>query len=198
MAGAAADTAGSDGLKAELSLFDSITIVAGSMIGSAIFIVSADIARHVGSPAALLAVWIAAGLMTIAGALALRRTGGDDAAGGRPVHLPARGLRRDAGVPVRMDPVAGDSDRHDRGGGRSLRAVRRGVVAGAGRPDVVWMAGRGAQRRARRGDRGDRVSHLRQPARARHGAGGAEFFHQRQGALAGTDNSARMYRGAQP
>ena len=58
------------GLKAELSLFDSVTIVAGSMIGSAIFIVSADIARHVGSPAALLAVWIAAGLMTIAGALA--------------------------------------------------------------------------------------------------------------------------------
>ncbi|MGZ3512288.1 MAG: amino acid permease, partial [Candidatus Binataceae bacterium] len=70
MAGAAADTAGPYGLKAELSLFDSITIVAGSMIGSAIFIVSADIARHVGSPAALLAVWIAAGLMTIAGALA--------------------------------------------------------------------------------------------------------------------------------
>ena len=71
MAEAAADAvAGSIGLKADLSLFDSITIVAGSMIGSAIFIVSADIARHVGSPAALLAVWIAAGLMTIAGALA--------------------------------------------------------------------------------------------------------------------------------
>jgi APA family basic amino acid/polyamine antiporter len=63
-------TTGSVGFKAELSLFDSITIVAGSMIGSAIFIVSADIARHVGSPAALLAVWIAAGAMTIAGALA--------------------------------------------------------------------------------------------------------------------------------
>jgi APA family basic amino acid/polyamine antiporter len=70
MAEAAADAAGSIGLKADLSLFDSITIVAGSMIGSAIFIVSADIARHVASPAALLAVWIAAGLMTIAGALA--------------------------------------------------------------------------------------------------------------------------------
>ena len=74
MTGAARDTAaaGRDGggLKAELSLFDSITIVAGSMIGSAIFIVSADIARHVGSPAALLAVWVAAGVMTIAGALA--------------------------------------------------------------------------------------------------------------------------------
>ena len=77
MAEAMADAAGREaaaavgvGLKAELSLFDSITIVAGSMIGSAIFIVSADITRHVGSPAALLAVWVAAGLMTIAGALA--------------------------------------------------------------------------------------------------------------------------------
>ncbi len=57
-------------LKAGLSLFDSATIVAGSMIGSGIFIVSADIVRHVGSPAALLAAWIVAGLMTIAGALA--------------------------------------------------------------------------------------------------------------------------------
>jgi len=57
-------------LKPGLSLFDSSTLVAGSMIGSGIFIVSADIARQVGSPATLLAVWIVAGLMTIAGALA--------------------------------------------------------------------------------------------------------------------------------
>ena len=40
------------GLKPALSLFDSVTIVAGSMIGSGIFIVSADIARQVQSPAA--------------------------------------------------------------------------------------------------------------------------------------------------
>ncbi len=40
------------------------------MIGSGIFIVSADIARHIGSPAALLAVWLVSGLMTIGGALA--------------------------------------------------------------------------------------------------------------------------------
>jgi APA family basic amino acid/polyamine antiporter len=67
-----AESAGASGetLKPGLSLFDSITLVAGSMIGSGIFIVSADIARQVGSPAALLAVWIVAGLMTIAGALA--------------------------------------------------------------------------------------------------------------------------------
>jgi APA family basic amino acid/polyamine antiporter len=64
-AGARAQT-----LKPGLSLFDSGTLVAGSMIGSGIFIVSADISRQVGSPAALIAVWIVAGLMTIAGALA--------------------------------------------------------------------------------------------------------------------------------
>ncbi|MGH7934371.1 MAG: APC family permease [Candidatus Binataceae bacterium] len=61
---------GSTGLKPGLSLFDSVTIVAGSMIGSGIFIVSADIVRQVGSPAGLLAVWLVSGLMTIAGALA--------------------------------------------------------------------------------------------------------------------------------
>ena len=60
---------GEDGLKPELSLFDAVTIVGGSMIGSGIFIVSADIARQVHSPAALLGVWLVSGLMTIAGAL---------------------------------------------------------------------------------------------------------------------------------
>lgn len=59
-----------EGLRPGLSLFDAVTIVAGSMIGSGIFIVSADIARQLGSPAGLLAVWIVSGLMTIAGALA--------------------------------------------------------------------------------------------------------------------------------
>jgi basic amino acid/polyamine antiporter, APA family len=58
-----------DGLKPGLSLFDAATIVAGSMIGSGIFIVSADIARQAGSPAGLLAIWLVSGLMTMAGAL---------------------------------------------------------------------------------------------------------------------------------
>lgn len=58
-----------EGLRPRLSLFDAATIVAGSMIGSGIFIVSADIARQVGSPAGLLTVWLASGLMTVAGGL---------------------------------------------------------------------------------------------------------------------------------
>jgi APA family basic amino acid/polyamine antiporter len=60
---------GEDELKPGLALFDAVTIVAGSMIGSGIFIVSADIARQVRSPAGLLAAWLVSGLMTIAGAL---------------------------------------------------------------------------------------------------------------------------------
>jgi APA family basic amino acid/polyamine antiporter len=71
MASAAPESiAAPDQLRPGLSLFDSVTLVAGSMIGSGIFIVSADITRQVGTPAALLLVWLVAGVMTIAGALA--------------------------------------------------------------------------------------------------------------------------------
>lgn len=52
-----------------LGLLDSTMIVAGSMIGSGIFIVSADISRQVGSPFWLLVVWLVTGLLTLAAAL---------------------------------------------------------------------------------------------------------------------------------
>ncbi len=52
-----------------LGLFDSTMIVAGAMIGSGIFIVSADIARQVGSAGWLLVVWLVTGVLTIIGAL---------------------------------------------------------------------------------------------------------------------------------
>jgi APA family basic amino acid/polyamine antiporter len=52
-----------------LGLFDSTMIVAGAMIGSGIFIVSADIARQVGSPGWLLVVWLVTGLLTLIGAV---------------------------------------------------------------------------------------------------------------------------------
>ena len=52
-----------------LGLFDATMIVCGSMIGSGIFIVSADIAHQVQGPALLLLVWIFTGVMTIIGAL---------------------------------------------------------------------------------------------------------------------------------
>ncbi|MFA6003228.1 MAG: amino acid permease [Elusimicrobiota bacterium] len=61
--------AGDSGLKKELGLFDSTMIVAGSMIGSGIFIVSADIARTVGGAGWLLVVWLITGAVTIVAAL---------------------------------------------------------------------------------------------------------------------------------
>ena len=55
--------------KPTLGLFDSTMIVAGSMIGSGIFIVSADITRNVGSAGWLIAVWLITGFMTLTAAL---------------------------------------------------------------------------------------------------------------------------------
>src|SRR6266404_5269214 len=51
-----------------LGLLDSTMLVAGSMIGSGIFIVSSDISRQVGSPGWLLVVWIITGLLTLTAA----------------------------------------------------------------------------------------------------------------------------------
>jgi basic amino acid/polyamine antiporter, APA family len=59
----------SSGFVRGLGLFDSTMIVVGSMIGSGIFIVSADIARHTGSAGGLLAAWVISGVLTVAAAL---------------------------------------------------------------------------------------------------------------------------------
>jgi APA family basic amino acid/polyamine antiporter len=53
-----------------MTLTDATMLVAGSMIGSGIFIVSADIARKVESPAFLLLAWVLTGVITVLGALA--------------------------------------------------------------------------------------------------------------------------------
>jgi basic amino acid/polyamine antiporter, APA family len=69
----AAATPSATGLDTEfkrgLGLFDSTMVVVGSMIGSGIFIVSADIARQVGSPGWLLVAWIITGALTLTAAL---------------------------------------------------------------------------------------------------------------------------------
>lgn len=56
-------------MQKRINLFDGILMVAGAMIGSGIFIVSADMARQVGSPGWLLVAWLITGLITIIGAL---------------------------------------------------------------------------------------------------------------------------------
>jgi len=52
-----------------LGLVDSAMLVAGSMVGSGIFIVSADISRQLGSAGWLLAAWVVTGLLTLSAAL---------------------------------------------------------------------------------------------------------------------------------
>src|SRR5262249_18532009 len=53
-----------------LGLFDSTMVVVGSMIGSGIFLVSADMARPLGSAGWLLVAWVITGVLTLTAALA--------------------------------------------------------------------------------------------------------------------------------
>ncbi len=74
--------------KPSLRLFDATMIVAGSMIGSGIFIVSADITRHVGSAGWLIVVWLLTGFMTLTAALSYGELSGMfPRAGGQYVYL---------------------------------------------------------------------------------------------------------------
>ena len=66
---AQSSSAGAGELVKGLGLTSATTLVMGSMIGSGIFIVSAEIAREVGSPGLLIMAWVVTGFMTIVGAL---------------------------------------------------------------------------------------------------------------------------------
>jgi len=71
-----------------LGLYDSTMVVAGSMIGSGIFIVSAAMARQLGSPGWLLTAWAVTGVLTIAAALSYGELAGMmPRAGGQYVYL---------------------------------------------------------------------------------------------------------------
>ena len=75
-------------LQKRVNLFDGISIVAGAMIGSGIFIVSADITRNVGSAGWLVAVWLITGFMTLSAALSYGELSGMfPKAGGQYVYL---------------------------------------------------------------------------------------------------------------
>src|ERR1700704_5142512 len=65
----ASTTKNEPGFVRAIGLFDGTMIVVGSMIGSGIYIVAADISRQTGSPAGLLLTWIFTGLLTISAAL---------------------------------------------------------------------------------------------------------------------------------
>src|SRR5918995_412567 len=74
--------------KPVLGLWDATMVVAGSMIGSGIFIVSTDIVRNVGSAGWLIAVWLITGLMTVMAAVSYGELSGMyPKAGGQYVYL---------------------------------------------------------------------------------------------------------------
>lgn len=76
------------GFKPTLGLMDATMIVAGSMIGSGIFIVSADITRNVGSAGWLILVWALTGFMTLTAAVSYGELSGMyPKAGGQYVYL---------------------------------------------------------------------------------------------------------------
>lgn len=75
-------------MKRELGLLDSTMIVAGSMIGSGIFLVSSDMARTVGSPGVILMIWLVTGIITLIAALSYGELAGMmPKAGGQYVYL---------------------------------------------------------------------------------------------------------------
>lgn len=74
--------------KRSLSLLDSTLIVSGTMIGSGVFIVSADMARNLGSSGWLLALWVLTGVLTIAAALSYGELAGMmPKAGGQYIYI---------------------------------------------------------------------------------------------------------------
>jgi basic amino acid/polyamine antiporter, APA family len=76
------------GFRRELGLLSSTMIVVGSMVGSGIFIVSADVARTVGSPGMLLLAWLVTGAVTLIAALSYGELAGMmPHAGGQYVYL---------------------------------------------------------------------------------------------------------------
>ncbi|MDJ1497898.1 amino acid permease [Cytophagaceae bacterium DM2B3-1] len=71
-----------------LTLLDSVMLIMGSMIGSGIFIVAADMTRDLQSPGLLILAWIVTGFMTFAGALSYGELAGMmPQAGGQYVYL---------------------------------------------------------------------------------------------------------------
>src|SRR5664279_2899784 len=78
----------SNSFKPTLGLMDATMIVAGSMIGSGIFIVSADIVRNVGGAGWLIRVWLITGFMTITAAVSYGELSGMfPKAGGQYIYL---------------------------------------------------------------------------------------------------------------
>ena len=84
-------------LRRDLTLFDTINLVVGTIIGSGIFLVPSEIARAVWTPGWMLAVWIIGGVLTMLGALSLAELGAAMPEAGGIYSFITRGFGRLAG-----------------------------------------------------------------------------------------------------
>ena len=104
-----------------LGLLDSASLIIGSMIGSGIFLVPADMAQSLGQAGPLLLAWLLVGIMTVFGALSYGELAAMmPKAGGQYVYLKVA-FGRLTGFFVRLDAVYRHPDRRDRGGSGGVR-----------------------------------------------------------------------------
>jgi len=104
-------------------------LVAGSMIGSGIFIVSSIIARQVGSPGWLLVVWIVTGLLTLTAALSYGELAAMMPKAGGQLRVSSRSILAAVGIPLWLDAFSCDSDRHNCSGRSWIRTLQRRAFA---------------------------------------------------------------------
>ncbi len=191
-----------------LGLFDSTMIVCGSMIGSGIFIVSADIAHQVQSPALLLIVWLITGAYDPDRRAQLRRTRRRDAQSRRPIRLPPRIARPAVGFPLRLDHAAGHSDRHHRRRRHRFRQIYRRPHSLVQRREldlearhrwslaILVRCSRPLQRRPQPPEPArhsfHRAAHLDQYSRPAHWQSGSKYFHRGQSRLARRPGADRL------
>ena len=88
-----------------LGLFAATSIVVGGVIGTGVFLKARVMTCNVDTPGMVIAVWVVAGLLSLAGRADLRRARGDDAARRRRVRVHPRGLWAALGLPLRLDAI---------------------------------------------------------------------------------------------
>ncbi len=187
-----------------MTLTDATMLVAGSMIGSGIFIVSADIARSLPSPFWLLVAWLVTGVMTLLGALAYGELAAMfPRAGGQYVFLresmgPLMGFLYGwtlflviqtgtiAAVAVAFGRFLGVSDSGDRTG-----SVR--VVSALRLRDLGWYRGARTLAATARCARLDLGADLDQSSRRSRRQDGADDAHGREDRGVGVAHSARHH-----
>ena len=184
-----------------LGLYDSTMVVVGSMIGSGIFLVSADMAQNDWQPGVAAGGVGADGRPHHCRRAVVRRTRRHDAARRRPVRLHSRGVLATVGISLRLDAVSRHPDRNDCCRRGRVRSIFRRVRAVDCRRSLFDTAA-SPQHRLRRvavddtaGWRGvDCAAHLDEHARARIRPDHSEHLHHHQERRVGGADSARPFR----